>query len=94
MSKGKSVNPNSKKRSVVVAGHHTSVSLEPVFWTELRGIAEQKRISVNDLVTRIDRNRSGSLSSTIRVFVLEHLRSRERQSTAGERQEAHASPAE
>ena len=88
------MNPNSKKRSVVVAGRRTSVSLEPVFWTELRGIAERQRISVNDLVTRIDRNRSGSLSSSIRVFVLEHLRTRERQSNSGERQEAYASSAE
>ena len=64
----------SKKRSVVVAGHRTSVSLEPVFWSELRSMAATRRISVNDLVTRIDRQRNGSLSSAIRVYVLQHMR--------------------
>lgn len=64
----------SKKRSVVVAGHRTSVSLEPVFWDQLRSIAAKRRISVNELVTEIDQNRAGSLSSAIRVFVLEDLR--------------------
>jgi predicted DNA-binding ribbon-helix-helix protein len=64
----------SKKRSVVVSGHRTSVSLEPVFWDQLRAIAAQQRISVNELVTKIDQQRTGSLSSAIRVFVLESLR--------------------
>jgi predicted DNA-binding ribbon-helix-helix protein len=64
----------SKKRSVVVAGHRTSVSLEPVFWDQLRASASQQRVSVNELVTKIDQQRAGSLSSAIRVFVLEGLR--------------------
>jgi len=63
-----------KKRSVVVAGHRTSVSLEPIFWDQLRTIAQQRRLSVNELVTLIDQQRNGSLSSAIRVFVLESLR--------------------
>ncbi len=63
-----------KKRSVVVAGHRTSVSLENVFWDHLRKMARDRRISVNELVTEIDRARDGSLSSAIRVFVLEDLR--------------------
>ena len=64
----------SKKRSVVVNGHGTSVSLEPVFWDQLRTLAAQRRISVNELVTEIDQQRAGSLSSAIRVFVLESVR--------------------
>ncbi len=64
----------SKKRSVVVAGHRTSVSLEPIFWEQLRALAAQRRISVNELVTEIDQQRAGSLSSAIRVFVLENVR--------------------
>lgn len=64
----------SKKRSVVVSGHRTSVSLEPVFWEQLRALAAQRRISVNELVTEIDQQRVGSLSSAIRVYVLESLR--------------------
>ncbi len=63
-----------KKRSVVVAGHRTSVSLENVFWDHLRKIAHERRIPVNELVTEIDRSRDGSLSSAIRVYVLEDLR--------------------
>ncbi len=63
-----------KKRSVVVAGHRTSVSLENVFWDHLRKMARERRISVNELVTEIDRSRDGSLSSAIRVYVLEDLR--------------------
>ena len=64
----------SKKRSVVVSGHRTSVSLEPVFWDQLRTLATQRRISVNELVTEIDQQRAGSLSSAIRVFVLQSVR--------------------
>ncbi len=64
----------SKKRSVIVGGHRTSVSLELFFWEQLRTFAAQRRISVNELVTEIDQQRSGSLSSAIRVFVLENVR--------------------
>ncbi|MFT5181452.1 MAG: putative DNA-binding ribbon-helix-helix protein [Alphaproteobacteria bacterium] len=63
----------SKKRSVVVSGHRTSVSLEPVFWNQLRSIAAQRNISVNELVTEIDQQRAGSLSSAIRVFILQSV---------------------
>ena len=63
-----------KKHSVVVAGHRTSVSLENAFWDHLRKLAKGRRISVNELVTEIDQSRDGSLSSAIRVFVLENLR--------------------
>ena len=62
-----------KKRSVVVAGHRTSVSLEFLFWTALQGIGEQRGLSVNDLVTEIDRTRTGNLSSAIRVYILDRL---------------------
>ncbi|MBO6836020.1 MAG: ribbon-helix-helix domain-containing protein [Alphaproteobacteria bacterium] len=59
-----------KKRSVVISGHRTSISLENVFWEALRTIAVEKGISVNQLVTDIDRQRTGNLSSAIRTFVL------------------------
>ena len=64
-----------RKHSVVVAGHRTSVSVEPVFWDELRRVAQARRISLNELVGEIDRTRSGSLSSAIRVFTLARVRS-------------------
>ena len=59
-----------KKRSVVIAGHRTSISLENAFWDALRDIADDRSISVNQLVTEIDRGRRGNLSSAIRTYVL------------------------
>jgi predicted DNA-binding ribbon-helix-helix protein len=59
------------KRSVVIAGHQTSVSLEHAFWTALKAAAARRGITINDLVTRIDAQRQGNLSSAIRVFLLE-----------------------
>ena len=59
------------KRSVVIAGHQTSVSLEHAFWNALKEAAARRGITINDLVTRIDAQRQGNLSSAIRVFLLE-----------------------
>ncbi|MEQ8442380.1 MAG: ribbon-helix-helix domain-containing protein [Alphaproteobacteria bacterium] len=59
-----------KKRSVVIAGHRTSISLENVFWESLRAIAQDRAMSVNQMVTEIDDARTGNLSSAIRTFVL------------------------
>ncbi len=59
-----------RKRSVRVAGHPTSVSLEEAFWTALKDIARGRGVSLNQLITEIDRERGGNLSSAIRVFVL------------------------
>lgn len=64
-----------RKRSVIVAGHRTSVSLEPEFWTALRDIAERRGLSINALVAEVDKGRSGNLSSALRVFVLSTLQS-------------------
>ena len=59
-----------RKRSVVIAGHRTSVSLENAFWRELRAIAEARGVGMNRLITEIDRTRNGNLSSAIRVYIL------------------------
>ncbi|MEQ8603319.1 MAG: ribbon-helix-helix domain-containing protein [Marivibrio sp.] len=59
-----------KKRSVVIAGHRTSISLENAFWDALRDLATARDLSVNQLVTEIDRGRRGNLSSAIRTYVL------------------------
>jgi predicted DNA-binding ribbon-helix-helix protein len=69
------------KRSVVLAGHKTSVSLEDAFWNSLREIARSGNISLSDLLAAIDSGRHhGNLSSAIRLFVLnfyrEHLHDR------------------
>lgn len=62
-----------RKRSITIAGHRTSVSLEDAFWTVLCRIAESRECSVSQLVTQIDRERTGNLSSAIRVFVLNEV---------------------
>jgi predicted DNA-binding ribbon-helix-helix protein len=62
-----------KKRSVEIAGHRTSLSLEEAFWRALKRIAAQDGVSINRLIARIDRERAGNLSSAVRVYVLERL---------------------
>ena len=61
------------KRSVMIDGHNTSVSLEDAFWNDLKEIAQAEHASLSGLVTKIDQTRRhGNLSSAIRLFVLEH----------------------
>ena len=62
------------KRSVRIAGHATSISLEAAFWRGLREIATARGSSLNALLTAIDAGRSGNLSSAIRLFVLNSAR--------------------
>ncbi|MDE1571189.1 ribbon-helix-helix domain-containing protein [Aquabacter sp. P-9] len=63
------------KRSIVIAGHKTSVSLEDAFWDALKEIAASRRLTLSDLVATIDSSRTqGNLSSAIRLFVLDHYR--------------------
>jgi predicted DNA-binding ribbon-helix-helix protein len=63
------------KRSIVIAGHKTSVSLEDAFWKSLKEIAGAREITLSDLVASIDTDRRhGNLSSAIRLFVLDHYR--------------------
>jgi predicted DNA-binding ribbon-helix-helix protein len=64
------------KRSIVIAGHKTSVSLEDAFWEALKVIAQAREISLSDQVQQIDQKRKqGNLSSAIRLFVLDYYRS-------------------
>ena len=62
------------KRSVLIAGHATSVTLETVFWDELKRIAQSRGASLNQLIAEIDSSREGNLSSAIRVFVLAEVK--------------------
>jgi predicted DNA-binding ribbon-helix-helix protein len=63
------------KRSIVLAGHKTSVSLENEFWDGLHRIAEQQEKTVPALLQQIDRGRNhANMSSAIRTFVLEQFR--------------------
>jgi predicted DNA-binding ribbon-helix-helix protein len=64
------------KRSIVIAGHKTSVSLEDAFWSGLKDVAAARSVTLSDLVGSIDADRrQGNLSSAIRLFVLDHYRS-------------------
>jgi predicted DNA-binding ribbon-helix-helix protein len=64
------------KRSVAVAGHKTSVSLEEAFWRSLKQISDGRSLTVSELVGEIDQGRGAraNLSSAIRLFVLAHYR--------------------
>jgi predicted DNA-binding ribbon-helix-helix protein len=63
------------KRSIIIGGHKTSVSLEDAFWNELKAIASARDIKLSELVTTVDSTREyGNLSSALRLFVLSHYR--------------------
>ncbi|WP_246252193.1 ribbon-helix-helix domain-containing protein [Ancylobacter pratisalsi] len=63
------------KRSIVIAGHKTSVSLEDQFWDALKEIAANRRSTLSEIVASIDSGRNqGNLSSAIRLYVLSHFR--------------------
>jgi predicted DNA-binding ribbon-helix-helix protein len=65
------------KRSIVLGGHKTSVSLEEAFWIGMKEVAGQRSMTLSELVGEIDTNRhQGNLSSAIRLFVLDYFRTR------------------
>tara|TARA_A200000113_G_scaffold103247_1_gene92644 strand:- start:70 stop:288 length:219 start_codon:yes stop_codon:yes gene_type:complete len=64
-----------KKRSLILNGHNTSVSIEDLFWTELKNIAKEQKLSINQLVAKIDDSRNfevSGLATELREFVLKH----------------------
>jgi predicted DNA-binding ribbon-helix-helix protein len=71
-----------EKRSVRIAGHATSVSLEPAFWEALGELAARRQRSLNALLSAIDAERGGNLSSAIRLFVRASCRRGELGTTA------------
>lgn len=63
------------KRSIVIAGHRTSVSLEDAFWRALKDLAGRNGVSLAALVASVDAQRGdANLSSALRVFALEQTR--------------------
>ena len=79
------------KRSIVIAGHKTSVSLEDAFWSDLKNIARAQQASLSNIVAQIDKARQhGNLSSAIRLFVLDRVRAPETDRTNGLQVEAAA----
>jgi predicted DNA-binding ribbon-helix-helix protein len=71
------------KRSIVIGGHKTSVSLEDAFWQELKRIAGLQHMTLSSLISTIDtRRQEGNLSSAIRLYVLEQTRARAAEAAA------------
>jgi predicted DNA-binding ribbon-helix-helix protein len=69
------------KRSVMIAGHATSISLEPLFWEALREAALAERLPLSALVARIDAERvkaadPANLASALRIWLFERARAR------------------
>jgi predicted DNA-binding ribbon-helix-helix protein len=63
------------KRSIVIGGHKTSVSLEEAFWKGVKEIASKRDLTLSELIGSVDAGRlNGNLSSAIRLFVLDHYR--------------------
>ncbi len=63
------------KRSVVIGGHKTSISLEEPFWQAVRDITDKRKVTVSELLRDIDRTRdNANLSSAVRVYVLDQFR--------------------
>ena len=74
------------KRSVVINHHKTSVSLEDAFWKAIKGIAATRNLTLSELVAEVDsERRQGNLSSALRLYVLEHYRSRAQGGGGGDR---------
>ncbi len=66
-----------KKRSIKIAGHSTSISLEEPFWIVLKQLADEEKLSLNALVEQVDKQREDTnLSSALRLYVLAELQRR------------------
>ena len=64
-----------RKRSIVITGHKTSISLEDTFWACLKDIANTRSMNLSEVIGFLDAERKmGNLSSAVRVFVLNHYR--------------------
>lgn len=73
-----------RKRSVTLAGHRTSLSLEAEFWEALKAAARAESLSLNALIARIDAQRTGNLSSAVRVYLLRRAQGRGTGTVEGE----------
>ena len=80
--RGPTMKSSAVKRSLVVNGRQTSVSLEEAFWRDLKEIADRQGETLSNIVTMIDRTRQQkNLSSAIRLFVFEQIKNRKSGST-------------
>ena len=72
------------KRTVYIVGRKTQITLEESFWTTLKEIAQTQGVMVSQVVTEIEKSRQGgNLSSAVRIFVLDRVRSKKAGATAG-----------
>ncbi len=74
VSRGEQMKSGIMKRSVAIFGNKTSISLEPEFWKGIKEIAKERHMTLADLVSEIGTGRTGNLSSTLRVYLLEHYK--------------------
>jgi predicted DNA-binding ribbon-helix-helix protein len=65
-----------KKRTINIDGHSTSITLEDEFWQALLDIAKEKALSINELISRIDKKPHKNLSSAVRLFILDYYQAR------------------
>lgn len=65
--------PAVRKRSIVIRGHATSVSLEEEFWITLKKIAKDRKTSLQKIIAKVDKKRTVNLSSALRVFILKEI---------------------
>ena len=63
------------KHSVTLYKHRTSISLENIFWEGLRTLAKLENKSLNELISEIDKGHTGNLSSALRVYIMDNLKS-------------------
>lgn len=63
------------KHSITIQGHQTSVTLESIFWDTLKDLAESQSKTIKHLIEEIDAARTGNLSSAIRVYVIQQIKS-------------------
>jgi predicted DNA-binding ribbon-helix-helix protein len=72
MSDQKIIEYPNKKRSICIAGHQTSLSIEDPFWDIIKKIAEEQNLSLNQFITQIDDQTTGNLSSALRIMALKY----------------------
>src|ERR1700681_733118 len=81
------------KRSIVVAGHKTGVSLEEAFWNGMKEISRLRDMTLSELVGEVDSIRQqGNLSSAIRLFVLDYFRTRANSAASDSKPRCHRNP--
>ena len=72
-----------KKRSIIIAGHSTSLWIDDEFWDALKDISRGRKVTLAQLVSEVDKSRTGNLSAELRLYVLRHYRALAQKSEPG-----------